>query len=229
LAGRQHGYENCEILFTRFVKVDRPRNTAGEGIDRLIFVCAGELAVQSGSQQITVGERTLERLPRGLSHTLWNASSAEALCLEITTSGARPVPMSIGATVDLSSLAVRFEGHGPVDKSSGFDYQFLANRNMGSAHVALNIARVMPGHRGPDFHIHKFDQFYFVLGGRLSVEVGFDQFEVEPFTLVALPAGIIHRQGNGGKTPEEHLAIISPEPQPGEPLDYQIAMPSPQS
>jgi quercetin dioxygenase-like cupin family protein len=40
-----------------------------------------------------------------------------------------------------------------------------------------------------------------------------------------LPAGIIHRQRNDGREPEEHLSIITPEPAADRRLDHQIAMP----
>ena len=38
LVGSGHGYENCQVLFTRFAKAGRPRQTVDDGLDRLIFV-----------------------------------------------------------------------------------------------------------------------------------------------------------------------------------------------
>jgi mannose-6-phosphate isomerase-like protein (cupin superfamily) len=128
------------------------------------------------------------------------------------------------APLDLAQL-VQKDTRSKADVSkTGFDYKFLANRALASNHVAINIATVQPGHRGPDYHIHTFDQFYFVLRGQLTIDVGFERFEAGPLSLVVLPAGIIHRQRNDGREPEEHLSIITPEPAPNRRLDHQIAM-----
>lgn len=225
LAGREHGYEGCQVFITRFMPGDGRAQSGEEGVDRLIFLCSGGLLVQVAGKSQTLQARSVVRLPGGLTYRLRNESPQEALCLEITSPSGSVKGTTHRLVPDLRSLVVTFEGHGPVESSKGFDYRFLADRRSGSANVALNIARVLPGHRGPDFHIHKFDQFYFVLSGRLSVQVGFEKFVAEPFSLVRLPAGIIHRQGNESAEIEEHVAIVSPEPAEGEPLDYQVAMP----
>ena len=101
------------------------------------------------------------RLPQELQYTARNFSPEETLCVQVGVSS----KVAQHETA-LNRLIARFDGHGPIEQSTGFDYQFLANRLGGSERVALNIARVLPGHRGPDFHIHKFDQFY------LSSEAG---------------------------------------------------------
>jgi mannose-6-phosphate isomerase-like protein (cupin superfamily) len=220
LAGRDQGFDECQVAFSRVAPGDILPEPSFDGRHRLVFVCAGELCVQSGREEVALRANSLIRLPKELQHTARNSSTGEALCVQVGVSS-----KVAQADIGLDRLIARFDGHRPVQQSTGFDYQFLANRRGGSERVALNIARVLPGHRGPDFHIHKFDQFYFVLRGRLTVEVGFQKFVAEPFTLVTLPAGIVHRQGNDGKEPEEHLAIICPEPVDGQPLDYQIAMP----
>jgi hypothetical protein len=43
-------------------------------------------------------------------------------------------------------------------------------------------------------------------------------------SLVALPAGIVHRQRNDGAEAEEHLAILIPAPAAGERLDHPVSI-----
>jgi mannose-6-phosphate isomerase-like protein (cupin superfamily) len=70
---------------------------------------------------------------------------------------------------------------------------------------------VPPGQGGPGLHVHAFDQFYFVLSGRMSLQVGRDTHVVEPNSYVVLPAGTPHRNWNEGPEVERHLAILVPE------------------
>jgi mannose-6-phosphate isomerase-like protein (cupin superfamily) len=88
--------------------------------------------------------------------------------------------------------------------------------------MSLYVGIVEPGGSGPDTHVHHFDQFYYVLDGTLTVEVGFDRFTAGPHTLVVLPAGVPHRQWNEGAEPERHLTLLVPEPLPGEPWDIGV-------
>ena len=127
---------------------------------------------------------------------------------------------------DLERLVTRFGGHKPAEQSTGFDYQFLANRQSGSEKCrAEHRARVTGPPRVRIFiSIHLTSFILFSAGGSLSRSVSIN-LSHDPFTLVTLPAGMVHRQGNEGREPEEHLAIICPEPAPGQPLDYQIGMP----
>jgi mannose-6-phosphate isomerase-like protein (cupin superfamily) len=221
LAGSAQGFDECQVSFSRVAAGDALLEPSFGGRHRLIFVCAGELMVRSEREEVALQRNGLIQLPKGFPCRAWNPSQQETLCVHVAALS----NADDRKEADLKCLVTRFGGHKPAEQSTGFDYQFLANRQSGSEKVALNIARVLSGHRGPDFHIHKFDQFYFVLRGQLTVEVGFDKFIADPFTLVTLPAGMVHRQGNEGQEPEEHLAIICPEPAQGQPLDYQIGMP----
>jgi len=54
--------------------------------------------------------------------------------------------------------------------------------------------------------------------------VGLDRHVAEPGTLVVLPAGVPHRQWNEGRVPERHLALLSPAPEPGRPLDVGVKL-----
>jgi len=83
---------------------------------------------------------------------------------------------------------------------------------------------VEPGGSGPDTHIHRFDQFYYVLDGSLEIEVGLDRYVADRHTLVVLPAGVPHRQWNEGPSLERHLTLLVPEPLPGEPWDIGVEL-----
>jgi quercetin dioxygenase-like cupin family protein len=104
----------------------------------------------------------------------------------------------------------------------GFDVRTVASRALGSEHALLNVAEVMPG-PGPDWHIHVFDQFYYVLGGVLTVEIANRRYEVQPHEFMVIPAGVPHRNWNNGATMERHLAILQPEPPAGQARDVQVA------
>lgn len=197
-------------------------------LDRLLFALSGEISVHLGKEPIRLQRRSLLRIPQGVPHSVGNAKDIQATCIEIraatTSSPGLGTSAQTSATTDLTQLLRKAE-FGDIAATAGFEYSFLASRALGSEGIAVNIARVPPGHQGPDYHIHTFDQFYFLLQGRLSVDIGFHRHEVSAPALVVLPAGIVHRQRNEGSSVEEHLAILCPEPPDGERLDHQIAMP----
>ena len=56
------------------------------------------------------------------------------------------------------------------------------------------------------------DHTYLVLAGRLTVQIGTDQFVAEPETLVFVPAGIPHRAWNAGPAPEADFQVVTPAP-----------------
>ncbi len=229
LAGPDTGFPACHVMCSRNTPGAPSEAQRALRSDRLFFVVSGILSLQLRQQYLTVEAGTLVRVPKGVSHRSWNAANSDAIYVEIIAPALPwdelPGPESADAAVDLEQLVQRDEPRDATRSKSGFDYKFLANRLLGSDHVALNVARVQPGHQGPDYHIHTFDQFYFVLRGRLSVDVGFERLEAGPLSLVALPAGIVHRQRNEGNEVEEHLAILTPEPPSNGRLDYQITMP----
>jgi mannose-6-phosphate isomerase-like protein (cupin superfamily) len=228
LAGPETGFA-CYVLCTRCEPAPPPTELSTWRADHLYFAISGQLSLQLAEHEITVEAGTLVRVPEGTQHYAWNQGHEDAVYLEViapalpwrelTGDAAPHAPLDLGELVQKDTRS-----KADVSKT-GFDYKFLANRALGSNHVAINIATVQSGHQGPDYHIHTFDQFYFVLHGQLTIDVGFERFEAGPLSLVVLPAGIIHRQRNEGREAEEHLAIITPEPAPHRRLDHQIAMP----
>lgn len=219
LIGPDCGFPECEIACCRLAPMSPPHPPLTLQLDRLVFALSGELSVHLGKEPIRLQRHSLLRIPQGVPHSVGNAQDVEATCIEI-----RAATTSSAAPADLMQLLRKAE-FGVAAPVTGFEYSFLASRALGSEGIAVNIARVSPGHQGPDYHIHTFDQFYFLLQGRLAVDIGFHRYEVSAPSLVILPAGIVHRQRNEGSSVEEHLAILCPEPPDGERLDHQIAMP----
>lgn len=230
LIGPDSGFSECQIACCRMAPMSPPSPSRALQLDCLLFALSGEVSVHLGAEPIRLEPRSLLRIPQGTPHSIGNTGSVEATWIEIKAPGGKA--SGPGASVQSYTTAdpkqhlirkAQFSNTG--SPSVGFEYTFLASRAFGSEGIAVNVARVHPGHQGPDYHIHTFDQFYVLLQGELTVDIGFHRYHVAAPSLVILPAGIVHRQRNDGPGVEEHLAIISPEPPEGERLDHQIAMP----
>jgi mannose-6-phosphate isomerase-like protein (cupin superfamily) len=229
LAGPHNGFTACYVLFSRSETASPPEQLHSLRADHIYFVICGQLSLQLAEHEIRVDAGTLVRVPKGAQHCAWNQAEGDALYLEVIAPAFRRHELATQGLahepIDLTQVVQKDTRNKFERSKTGFDYKFLASRALGSEHVAINVATVQPGHQGPDFHIHTFDQFYFVLRGQLTIDVGFERLEAGPLSLVVLPAGIIHRQRNEGREPEEHLSIITPEPAADRRLDHQVAMP----
>jgi mannose-6-phosphate isomerase-like protein (cupin superfamily) len=224
-----HG-ESCAILGS-FVPAGMPayRHHRHEYSDQLYYVVKGTMQVQLGSQSFSAGPDTLVYIPQGMPHHNWNDGDVEEFHLEVIAPCPFPSLSLATPTDDEASGDEPFLVR-PLDPSSFIDSVkfpgFSLNRSIfpvgHSDHVSMYVGEVAPGAGGPGTHIHAFDQFYFVLSGVLSVEVGFDRFDAGPGTLVTLPAGVPHRQWNEGGATERHLALLVPNPEEGKPLDLGV-------
>ncbi len=56
-------------------------------------------------------------------------------------------------------------------------------------------------------HTHAFQQLYYVLSGRIQLEIDGEEFELTPDDFAAVPAGVPHRNWNATDEPAVHLAI----------------------
>jgi quercetin dioxygenase-like cupin family protein len=74
----------------------------------------------------------------------------------------------------------------------------------------LIAARVPPGARGPQNHVHPMDQLYFVIEGQMSIKLGADVRRVTRGSAVFIPAGVPHHNWNEGRDDELHLEILAP-------------------
>lgn len=204
-----------------------------EHSDQLYYIVHGEMQVQLGTEHLAAGPGSLVYIPMGTPHHNWNEGDIDEFHLEVLAPA--PLPTQPLATpTDATEAAGRPYFVRRLDESAFVAARefpgFSLNRIMqgpdspGSSHVSLYVGQVEPGSGGPGLHIHAFDQFYFVLSGRLHVQVGLEGYVASTGTLVVLPAGVPHRQWNEGPEIERHIALLVPTPEPGQPLDVGVSL-----
>jgi mannose-6-phosphate isomerase-like protein (cupin superfamily) len=178
-------------------------------------VVQGEISIELGAKTETVKTRSAVFIPAGLPHHNWNDGSEDEVHIEVIAPGVLPV-QSLVEFADLQDTSVKpaFIQEADPAKLTGRDFglDWLVNRANGAAHAAVYLAEVPAGKAGPPLHVHEFDQFYFVLQGTLSVEIGLQRYDVPPGHLVILPAQVPHRQWNDQDQTEQHLTVMVPEP-----------------
>ncbi len=224
-----HG-ESCAILGSN-VPAGKPAfgHHRHEYSDQLYYIVKGEMQVQLGTKTFTAGPDTLVYIPKGQPHHNWNEGDIDEFHLEIIAPCPFPslslaTPTSDIGDDDQPFVVQELDPDAFVDsaKFPGFSLNRSIFPDGHSSYASIYVGEVAPGAGGPGTHIHAFDQFYFVLSGVLSVEVGLDRLEAGPGTLVTLPAGVPHRQWNQGTETERHLALLIPSPEPGKPLDLGV-------
>jgi len=114
----------------------------------------------------------------------------------------------------------------PVDfaaiERSGPDNRFtqtLIDHTSGAKTCTVYYIRTPAGSGSPaGLHTHDVDQIFYILEGKMSIEIENKEYEVGPGTLVIFPAGVPHRNWNGGREPTAHLAFNTPMPDPNLPF-----------
>jgi mannose-6-phosphate isomerase-like protein (cupin superfamily) len=115
----------------------------------------------------------------------------------------------------------------PVDFASfrptDFHSQFIADAKSGVDSSLLICTRVPPGTgTSAGLHVHVADQFYYILSGRMTVQIGAAQYTADPGNLVFIPAGAPHWNWNEGSEDEVHVEMIVPTPPSGQPTVYPV-------
>ena len=102
--------------------------------------------------------------------------------------------------------------------------QPLLDRDSGATTCSVNCIKTPPGEGSPaGMHTHAVDQLFYILSGTMSLEISGKAYSADPGTLVVFPAGVPHRNWNGGAEATVHLAFNSPLPAAGEPFARPIA------
>ena len=222
--------ESC-VIIASLVPAGKPayQHHRHEQCDQLYYIVQGEMHVQLGDTEHVAGPNSIVHIPKGLPHHNWNEGDVDEFHLEVLAPAPRPnLPLATPTgDTDPAGLAATVR---VLDESSfaesarfpGFSLNHVLQNPSPSAHAAMYIGMVQPGSGGPGTHVHAFDQFYFVLAGELSVEVGLERFTVQPGSLVTIPAGVPHRQWNDGTSVERHIALNTPTPEAGKPLDIGV-------
>jgi quercetin dioxygenase-like cupin family protein len=99
----------------------------------------------------------------------------------------------------------------------------LFSRDSGATSCSVSCIQTPSGEGSPaGLHTHQVDQLFYILSGTMSLEIDGDAYEASPGTLVVFPAGIPHRNWNGGNQPTVHLAINAPLPDPAVPFAQRV-------
>jgi mannose-6-phosphate isomerase-like protein (cupin superfamily) len=102
--------------------------------------------------------------------------------------------------------------------------QQLFDHESGAKTCTINCIKTPAGGGSPaGMHVHEVDQIFYVLSGTMSVEIEGTQYDAGPGTLVIFPAGVPHRNWNGGTEPTVHLAFNTPLPDPNVPFARSVS------
>jgi mannose-6-phosphate isomerase-like protein (cupin superfamily) len=97
--------------------------------------------------------------------------------------------------------------------------QALLDHDSGATTCNVNLIKTPAGGGSPaGMHTHVVDQHFYILSGTMSLEIEGTHYEAGPGTLVVFPAGVPHRNWNGGTEPTVHLAFNTPLPDPNVPF-----------
>ena len=101
--------------------------------------------------------------------------------------------------------------------------QWLLDQASGGQHCSINWIRTPAGGGSPaGLHTHVVDQIFYILAGTMSLEIEGKEYEAGPGSLVFFPAGVPHRNWNGGTEPTVHLAVNAPLPDPNVPFARSV-------
>ena len=101
--------------------------------------------------------------------------------------------------------------------------QRLLDRTSGATACSVSCIKTPARSGSPEgLHTHAVDQIFYVLEGRMNVEVDGETHEAGPGTLVIFPAGVPHRNWNAGDEATVHLSISAPLPDPALPFATQV-------
>ena len=108
-----------------------------------------------------------------------------------------------------------------IDKSGPDERvtQRLFDHNSDAKNCTISCIKTPPGGGSPaGLHVHSVDQVFYILSGTMNIEIEGKQYDCPPGTLIIFPAGVPHRNWNGGRDPVVHLAFNTPMPDPNVPF-----------
>jgi|SRR5579859_1318007 len=102
--------------------------------------------------------------------------------------------------------------------------QSLLDRDSGAVTCSITCVKTPPGGGSPaGLHVHAVDQIFYMLSGTMNLEIAGMEYVADQGTLVVFPAGVPHRNWNGGTEATIHLAFNSPLPDPEQPFARSVA------
>lgn len=187
--------------------------------DQLYYVVEGQMHVELGEARYRAGADSLVFIPAGLPHRNWNEGPAMEFHFEIIVPSARPgrplMTLVNGAGVDGAGVkhAEGQDGYVVAAYPPPADTVTLQKlTRVGTARPRADVSVCDEPARSPSVgvHTHDFHQFYYLLRGCLTVEVGGETHEARERTLVMLPAGVPHRSANRSGAPVRYLVVNVP-------------------
>ena len=112
-----------------------------------------------------------------------------------------------------------------IEKSGADEYltQALFDHTTGAKNCTINCVKTPAGGGSPaGMHVHDVDQIFYILRGTMSIEIEGKRYDCSPGSLIVFPAGVRHRNWNGGSEPTLHLAFNTPMPDPSVPFAKSV-------
>jgi mannose-6-phosphate isomerase-like protein (cupin superfamily) len=101
--------------------------------------------------------------------------------------------------------------------------QNLLDRTSGARTCTIHCIKTPAGAGSPaGMHVHDVDQIFYILRGSMSIEIEGKRYDCSPGSLIVFPAGVRHRNWNGGSEPTLHLAFNTPMPDPSVPFAKSV-------
>jgi quercetin dioxygenase-like cupin family protein len=105
-----------------------------------------------------------------------------------------------------TAAAGRYAGH-----STGHSRRVLIDRAAGSAHQEMVIAELEPGGH-VERHLHAFEEAFYVLAGRLELDVGGTVEQLVPDDYVFVERGVLHALANTSGEVARWFEVSAPQP-----------------
>ena len=101
--------------------------------------------------------------------------------------------------------------------------QILFDHTSGAKTCSIFCIKTPAGGGSPaGMHVHAVDQIFYILSGTMSIEIEGKQYNCSSGSLIIFPAGVPHRNWNGGSEPTVHLAFNTPLPDPNVPFAKSV-------
>ena len=111
------------------------------------------------------------------------------------------------------------EKSGPEERLN----QALLDHASGATTCTIFCIKTPVGGGSPaGLHVHDVDQMFYILRGTMSIEIEGKKYDCPPGFLIVFPAGVPHRNWNGGSEPTVHLAFNTPLPDPNLPFARSV-------
>jgi mannose-6-phosphate isomerase-like protein (cupin superfamily) len=178
--------------------------------DQLYFVVDGEMQVELGKSRHRAGAGSLVYIPAGLPHRNWNEGPGTEFHFEIIVPSYRPGRPLLALVDDPAPAAGGPQGYVVTAQKPSALEVTLQRLTASAARAEVSVCDEPPDSPAVERHTHDFDQFYYLLRGSLTVEVGKDEHHASERTLVMMPAGIPHGSANRSGAPVRYLVVNVP-------------------